>query len=136
MIDNHLKKAEHNLKAVTDFRDIGYSDWSTSASFYALYHCLLALTLKFGFQSRNQSCTFAFVEDLINKKKISLEINDIKEIFDKEIEENLSHSDKILDIREFMQYSYTTSLDDEKFARLVERTKHLFNKIRKEIEKE
>ena len=86
MIDDHLKKAEHNLNAVTDFKDIGYSDWSASASFYALYHCLLALLLKFEVQSRNQQCTFAFVEDLINKKKISLEIMDIKEIFYKEIE--------------------------------------------------
>src|SRR3989338_6857902 len=74
LINEHLKKAGHNLNAVTDFKNIGYSDWSASASFYALYHCLLALLIKFGYQSRNQTCTFAFIEDLITKGKISLKL--------------------------------------------------------------
>lgn len=135
LIDKHLKKAIHNLNAVVDFKNMGYSDWSASASFYALYHCLLALLIKFGYQSRNQSCTFAFIEDLINKEKISLKLEELKEIFDKDISEDLAHSEKILDIRETMQYSFKTSLNDEEFSRLVERTKALFDKLRREIER-
>ncbi|OGJ19936.1 hypothetical protein A3K73_03170 [Candidatus Pacearchaeota archaeon RBG_13_36_9] len=81
---------------------MGYSDWSASAAFYSLYHCLLALLVKFGYQSRNQSCTFAFVEELINAKKISISLEDLRSIFDKDVEENLAHSEKILDIRENM----------------------------------
>ena len=134
LIDKHLEKAAHNLNAVTDFKNIGYSDWSASASFYALYHCLLALIIKFGYQSRNQSCTFAFVEDLINKGKVSLKIEDLKEIFDKDVTEDLAHSEKILDIRETMQYSFETSLNDEEFNKLMSRTKILFDKMRKDIE--
>src|SRR3989339_611765 len=103
MIDDHLKKAGHNLNAITDFKDIGYSDWSASAAFYALYHCLLALLIKFGYQSRNQTCTFAFVEDLIAQGKISLRLEELKEIFDKDVTEDIAHSEKILDIRESMQ---------------------------------
>lgn len=136
LIDRHLEKAAHNLQAITDFKNIGYSDWSASASFYALYHCLLALILKFGYQSRNQNCTFAFVEDLINQGKISLNLEDLKEIFDKDVTENLTHSEKILDIRETMQYSFRTSLNEEEFSRLLTRTKSLFDKIKREIEKE
>lgn len=135
MVDEHLKKAKHNLNAITEFKRMGYSDWSASASFYAIYHCLLALLAKFGYQSRNQTCTFAFVEDLISKGKISLKLEDLKEIFDSDIKENLAHSEKILDIRENMQYSFKTSMEDEEFNKLVERTKSLFDKIRKEIEK-
>lgn len=135
LIDKHLKKAIHNLNAVVDFKNMGYSDWSASASFYALYHCLLALLIKFGHQSRNQSCTFAFIEDLINKEKVSLRLEELKEIFDKDIGEDLAHSEKILDIRETMQYSFKTSLNDEEFNRLVERTKVLFDKLRGEIER-
>jgi len=135
LIDKHLAKAAHNLNAVTDFKNMGYSDWSASAAFYALYHCLLALVAKFGYQSINQSCTFAFVEDLINKGKISLTLEDLKEIFDKDIAEDLVHSEKILDIRETMQYSFKTSLNDEEFNKLLERTKLLFNKLRIEVEK-
>jgi len=136
LIDEHLKKAGHNLNAVTEFKNIGYSDWSASATFYALYHCLLALLIKFGYQSRNQTCTFTFVEDLINKGKISLKLEELKEIFDKDVTEDLAHSGKILDIRENMQYSFKTSMEEEEFNKLLERTKLLFDKIRKEIEKE
>ena len=135
LIDKHLKKAIHNFNAVIDFKNMGYSDWSASASFYALYHCLLALLIKFGYQSRNQSCTFAFIEDLITKGKISLKLEELKEIFDKDISEDLAHSERILDIRETMQYSFETSLNDEEFNKLVGRTKVLFDKLRKEIEK-
>ena len=135
LIDEHLKKAGHNLNAITEFKNIGYSDWSASASFYALYHCLLALLTKFGYQSRNQNCTFAFVEDLINRKKIPLNLEELKEIFDRDITEDLSHSEEILDIRETMQYSFKTSLNDKEFNKLLERTKLLFDKLRREIEK-
>ena len=129
LIDEHLKKARHNLNAVTEFKNIGYSDWSASASFYSLYHCLLALLVKFGYQSRNQTCTFAFIEDLINQGKISLKLEELKEIFDRDITENLAHSEKILDIRENMQYSFKTSMENEEFDKLLERTKLLFDKI-------
>jgi len=135
LIDKHLEKAAHNLNAVSEFKNIGYSDWSASAAFYALYHCLLALLIKFGYQSRNQNCTFAFVEDLINRKKIPLNLEELKEIFDRDITEDLSHSEKILDIRETMQYSFKTSLNDKEFNKLLERTKLLFDKLRREIEK-
>ena len=136
LIDEYLKKAGHNLNAITDFKDIGYSDWSASAAFYALYHCLLALLIKFGYQSRNQTCTFAFVEDLIAQGKISLRLEELKEIFDKDVTEDIAHSEKILDIRESMQYSFKTSMEEEEFNKLLERTKLLFDKIRREIEKE
>ncbi|MFH1317029.1 MAG: HEPN domain-containing protein [Candidatus Woesearchaeota archaeon] len=135
LINKHLEKAAHNLNAVTDFKNKGYSDWSASASFYALYHCLLALIIKFGYQSRNQSCTFAFVEDLIKKGKVAFKLEDLKEIFDKDVTENLAHSEKILDIRETMQYSFSTSMNDAEFDRLIIRTKSLFDKLKREIEK-
>lgn len=135
-IGNHLIKAEHNLKGVIYFKKNGFSDWSASASFYTLYHCLLALCVKFGYESRNQSCTFALIDDLIDKKEIkNITKKDLKEIFDGSIKEDLEHSDKILDIRERMQYSTKTSLEEETFKELFERTKELFNKLKKEVER-
>ena len=69
-IKGHLNKAVHNLKALISFQKTGFSDWSASASFYCLYHCLLALLAKEGYESRNQSCTFALIEDMIDKWRI------------------------------------------------------------------
>lgn len=134
-VKGHLNKAIHNFKAMTAFQKMGFSDWSASASFYCLYHCLLALITKEGFESRNQNCTFALVEDMINNDKATLTKGELKEIFDADITEDLEHSNKILDIRENMQYSIKTALEQEEFLELKERTKRLFDKIRIDVER-
>jgi uncharacterized protein (UPF0332 family) len=135
IVSGYVKKAIHNFNAIDIFKKDGYSDWSASASFYSLYHLLLALIAKKGFESRNQNCTFALIEDMINKKEISLTKEELKEIFDKDVTEDLQHSNKILDIRENMQYSIKTYLKEQEFISLKERTKILFDKLRKEVEK-
>lgn len=136
IIDNHLIKAEHNLSAMISLKKNGFSDWSASAAFYTLYHCLLALISKYGYESRNQKCTFVFIEDLIEKGEIkNISKEDLKEIFDRSVEENLKNSNKILDIREKMQYSTLTEMEDKEYNRLFERIKELFDKIKKEVER-
>lgn len=134
-VKGHLNKAIHNFKAMISFQKMGFSDWSASASFYCLYHCLLALIAGEGYESRNQSCTFALIEDMIDKGKISLTKEYLKEIFDKDITEDLEHSSKILDLRENMQYSIKTALELEEFLELKEKTKKLFDKMRIDIER-
>jgi len=44
----HIKKAEHNLELMIHLKTTKYSDWCSSAAFYSIYHCLLAIALKFG----------------------------------------------------------------------------------------
>ncbi|MBI4150974.1 hypothetical protein HY492_02505 [Candidatus Woesearchaeota archaeon] len=135
VVPGHLAKAVHNFEAMTVFHDLQYSDWSASASFYALYHGLLAILAQRGYESRNQSCTFALVEDLITKDDVKhLTLADLKDIFDKDVAVDLAHSNKILDIRERMQYSTRTALAEEEFQILKKRTKALFDKIRLELE--
>lgn len=131
----YLRKAIHNFEAMTSFYDIGFSDWSASAAFYALYQGLLAILTQKGYESRNQSCTFALIEDFIKKGEVkNLTASDLREIFDKEV--NMEHSNKILDIREKMQYGTKTSLAEAEFQVLKKRTKELFDKIRLELEHE
>jgi uncharacterized protein (UPF0332 family) len=134
-INGHVNKAIHNFNAMDTFYRAGYSDWSASASFYSLYHLLLALLSKKGLESRNQNCTFAVIEDMTDKGEISLTKEELKEIFDKDVTEDLQQSNKILDIRENMQYSVKTALKEQEFLSLKERTKFLFDKLRREVEK-
>jgi uncharacterized protein (UPF0332 family) len=134
-VKGHLDKAIHNFKAMLNFQRNGFSDWSASASFYCLYHCLLSIIAKQGYESRNQSCTFALIESMIDEGKLAFSKESLREIFDTEITENLEHSSKILDIRENMQYSIKTSLEDEEFIELKDKTKRLFDILRREIEK-
>src|SRR3990167_8583795 len=67
----HIEKAEHNLNAISKFKEIGFSDWSIAAGFYSIYHCFLAIAIKFGYESRNQICTIALMELLKEEGKIS-----------------------------------------------------------------
>jgi len=121
---------------MTVFHDLDYGDWSASAAFYSLYHGLLAILAKHGYESRNQSCTFALIEDCIVKGDLEhLTTTDLKEIFDRDITEDIAHSPKILDIRERMQYSTKTTLTEEEFKLLKARTKELLDKIRLELER-
>jgi len=72
---------------------------------------------------------------MIDKNEISLTKEELKEIFDRDITNNLAHSNKILDIRENMQYSIKTSLEEAEFIELRKQTKILFDKLRRDIEK-
>jgi uncharacterized protein (UPF0332 family) len=135
LVQGYIKKAIHNFNAMDEFNKVGYSDWSASASFYCLYHCLLTILAKNGIESRNQTCTFAFIEKMIEDKQLSLTKEELNEIFDKDVKENLMHSNKILDIRENMQYSIKTELEQKEFNILKQRTKALLDKLRMEIEK-
>lgn len=87
---NHIKKAEHNFKAVVIFEQSGFSDWSVSAVFYTIYHCFLGIITKFGYESKNQECTIALVEYLKEQKKINIsdDIIDALKYVDKEEKDN------------------------------------------------
>ena len=136
LAEEHVAKMLKNFNAITDFHDSDHSDWSASAAFYTLYHGLLAILTQRGYESRNQSCTFALIEDLITKGDIKLlTLADSKEIFDKDVNQDLEQSEKILDIREVMQYSTRTSLEEEEFEELKQKTKQLMEKIRQELER-
>src|SRR3989344_1672935 len=65
-----LRKAEHNLQAFIDNKKLKHYDWTISMGFYVMYHCCLAIITKFGYESRNQECTLALIESLIEEKKI------------------------------------------------------------------
>ena len=49
-VQGYIKKAIHNFNAMDSFHKSGYSDWSASASFYSLYHLLLAMIAKNGYE--------------------------------------------------------------------------------------
>lgn len=67
----HLAKADHFLKATDILKREGFSDISASTAFYAMYPCLLSIADEFGYESGNQECTFALIENLIDEHKIS-----------------------------------------------------------------
>ena len=107
----HIEKAEHNLKAIRKFKEIGFSDWSIAAGFYSIYHCFLAAAFRFGYESRNQTCTLALIEWLKEEGKIDIDIKFIDMLKHADIEE--IQESKIIDMREEYTYGTETSIEDE-----------------------
>jgi len=108
---NHIKKAEHDLAAIGYFNEGGFSDWSMSAAFYSIYYCFLAITEKFGYESKNQECTIALIKWLKEDKKM-----DIDDIFIEALEnfdEQERQTSNIIGKRELYTYGTTLSVEDK-----------------------
>ena len=125
----YIEKAEHYIKA-TDFLKKGkFSDISISTAFYSTYHCLLAISTKFGYESCNQECTFALVKSLIEDGKIDLK----KEVIDK-ISSLNEDKETTVEIRERFQYGTETEVKDEIYNELFSLARELLSKTKEIIE--
>ena len=120
--ERHIYKANHNFWAMKYLMKSKYSDWAVSAAFYSMYHCLMAIIAKHGYESRNQECTFAAVEHLIKAKKIDLDIKWIRKITD--IDDN---SETVIVLREEFQYGFGTEVDSRKLKNLSDDCKEFID---------
>ncbi|MFA5887209.1 MAG: HEPN domain-containing protein [Candidatus Nanoarchaeia archaeon] len=130
----HLNKAEHNLNVMNYLIKGDFADWAVNASFYAHYHCLLAMLALFGYESRNQECTFAAVMNLIEEGKLNLKEQDISYISSNAGEMDDS---SIVELRERFQYGTETSYAKTKMHELffetlefIEKSKVIIEEIR------
>ncbi len=112
-VQDHITKAEHYLKATDYLKKGNFSDISASTAFYSMYHCLLAIAAKFGYESRNQECTFALITSLIEDNKIDFEKKLLDKISSLDVEK--SKEQTTIEIREQYQYGTGLSLKDEIF---------------------
>lgn len=124
----HVEKAEHYLKATDYLKRGNFSDISASTIFYSIYHCFLAIALKFGYESRNQECTFALIHSFIEDGKINFE----KEILDKiaslDIKEQQDQT--TVEIREQYQYGTEFSIKDNIYEELFELAKEVISRTK------
>lgn len=122
----HIKKAEHNLKAIIDFDNAGYSDWSASAAFYCIYHSLLGVLSKYGYKSQNQECTFALIYKLIDDGVIVLDKNLLEEVFHLD-PKGVHESTTIISIRESEQYGTVRSMEKDRIIHFINVSKRILD---------
>ncbi|PIN77226.1 hypothetical protein COV15_02675 [Candidatus Woesearchaeota archaeon CG10_big_fil_rev_8_21_14_0_10_34_12] len=125
----HIKKAEHYLEA-TLFLKEGFSDIGASTAFYAIYHSFLAILAKYGYESRNQECTFVTVYSLIEDKKIDLG----RDLVDKISLMKSSDESSIVEIRESYQYGTELSMQEKLYDETIEIAKKILGKAKTIIE--
>ncbi|HLD86967.1 MAG TPA: HEPN domain-containing protein [Candidatus Nanoarchaeia archaeon] len=125
---DHISKAEHYLRATEYLRKGGFSDISASTAFYCMYHCLLAIASRHGYESRNQECTFALVRSLIEENKIGL----TKEMLDKISSIDVSKQEELttVHLRELYQYGTQLSMEDATYSRILTLAKEVLDSTR------
>ena len=128
----YISKAEHYLKATAYLKRGNFSDISASTVFYSIYHCLLTIAAKFGYESRNQECTFALIQNLIEEGKIDFK----KELLDRTASLNLEKNKEqtSVEIREQYQYGTTLSIKDSLYNELFELAQEIISKTKLIIE--
>ncbi len=128
----YIKKAEHYILATDYLKKGNFSDISASTIFYSMYHCLLAIAAKFGYESRNQECTFALMHVLIEEGKIDFELSILDKITSLDLEDK---EQTIVGIREQYQYGTSLSLKDNLYKELSELAREIISKTKEIVEK-
>ncbi len=122
----HLEKAEHDLNGVFYMVKGGLSDWAVSAAFYSMYHCMLAIIAKFGYESENQTCTIALVELFKEQGKISIEDRFIKMLKPEPKAKDFS----VINLREEFAYGFKIAVPETDIKKLTENCKELIDKTK------
>ena len=123
--EEHINKAKHNLQAADYNIKGGFSDWGVSQSYYSMYHALLGILFKLGYESKNHECTINTVKYLIGEGKINLDLKDIA--FIRTTEQMTSKDAKSL--REEFQYGTETTVNEIILKELLENAKMVVEKI-------
>ena len=90
-----------------------------------MYHALLAVLFKFGYESKNHECTITAIEHLISSKKVTRDPKDVA--FIRTAEQMKTKDAKSL--REEFQYGAKTAVNKEILDNLVRKSKEIVEKI-------
>jgi len=132
---NHDESEKQIKKAVSDLDTMQYlyegkkTDWVASTAFYAMYHSLLAILYKLGYESRNQECTITAIEKLIINKKVNLEMRYIEMVRD--LREDVEDAKSI---REKMQYGSETYMEEKRCKKLMDDAKEFVDRVKEVLE--
>lgn len=127
LAQKHIKKSEYNYGVVQSLEKLKKYDWALNVGFYSIYHCFLALLAKYGYESRNQTCTITALLTLIDEKKLDLDKDLITQFDTLDVEKSIT-SPTVRESREMSTYGVKTSIDLQQ----LKRTKELIIKVQRE----
>ena len=111
-------KAEENLNFALNVDISLHGHIAISSLFYCMYHCFLAIATKFGYESRNQTCTIALMEHLKEDSKIKIDDKFIEMFKYKEDQKN-QEGFSLIEMREDYTYGAQTSVEKNIIRDLV-----------------
>jgi len=129
----YINKAVENLNFALSLDSSSHGHIAISSLFYCMYHCFLAIASKFGYESRNQTCTIALMEYLKEEHKINID-NKFIEMFRYKEEQSDKETYSLIEMRE--DYTYGSKISVEKniinglvkdCQKLIEDTKNIIH---------
>lgn len=96
-----------------------------------MYHCFLAIAIKHGYESKNQTCTIALIELLQEQGKISINEDIID--FMKYEEDEKNHKDSLIELREDYTYGIDLEVKDKEQLDKIEKLCVEFMDVAKDI---
>lgn len=106
----HLAKSGYNYNVLLLLEKNQVYDWALNVGFYSIYHCFLAILSKYGYSSRNQSCTVTALLKLIEEKKLDFDKDLILQFDVLEADKN-AELPTFRESREVSTYGIKTSID-------------------------
>ncbi len=119
LAQKHLSKSEYNYGVLQTLEKLNIYDWALNIGFYSIYHCFLAILSKYGYQSKNQSCTITVLLYLIDQKKINFDKKLVLQFDTLDIEKDMI-STTIRKEREISTYGVETSIDLQQLKSIKE----------------
>ncbi|MEK6811708.1 MAG: hypothetical protein AABX96_04320, partial [Nanoarchaeota archaeon] len=80
------------------------------------YHCFLAISSKFGYESKNQTCTISLIQYLQEQGKISIKDEIIE--FMKYEENQKNYENSVIELRENYTYGVDLTVKDEELNKI------------------
>jgi len=114
----YINKAVENLNFALSLDSSQHGDVAVSSLFYCMYHCFLAIASKFGYESRNQSCTVVLIAYLKEEGKIDLDSKFIEMFRYKEDQED-KEVYSLIEMREEYTYGSKTAVEKHIISDLV-----------------
>lgn len=129
----HIDKAKHFLKAFQLLSKNNFQDLAVGAGFYSLYHCFLAISSKFGYESKNQTCTISLIQYMQEQGKISIKDEIIE--FMRYEEDQKNYENSVIELRENYTYGVDLTVKNEELDKIeklclefIETTKNIVYK--------
>ncbi len=129
MAIEYINKSAENLNFALSLDISLHGHIAISSLFYSMCHCFLAIASKFGYESRNQTCTISLMEYLKEEKKIEID-NKFIEMFKYKEDQKEKGEFSLIEMREDYTYGAKTSIDKEIIKELVQDCRKLIEETK------
>ena len=132
LIQGHLEKADHNLKAA-DYMKENFNDWTIVSSYYSIYHASLALCALKGYSTKNHNATLLIlIKEFYLKGLNQEEISIIKKASIEK--EHILYYTEAKKTRKKASYTTKISFDNNEAESLRKKAIDFVNKVKEIID--